>query len=84
MEANTTTPPAQGRTTYLVLTALFAAVIMVCAWISIPLPFTQVPITLGTLGIMLAALLLGPKYGTMSVVLYLALGAVGIPVFFGI
>lgn len=86
METNKTGSMTQARgsrTTYVVMTALFAALIAVCSWISFPLPFTQVPITLSTLGVMLAALLLGTKYGTFSVILYMAIGAVGVPVFSG-
>lgn len=64
----------------LVLSSLFAALIAVGAWISIP---TAVPFTLQTLMIFLALGLLGGKYGTVSVALYIALGAFGLPVFSG-
>ncbi len=70
-----------NRTTYLILAGLFAALTAVFAWISIPLPFTPVPIILSTLGVTLAGGLLGPKYGTLSMVVYILLGAVGAPVF---
>lgn len=62
----------------LVLVAMFAAIITICSWISIP---TAVPFTLQTLGVFLAAGLLGWKYGLLSVVVYVLLGAVGAPVF---
>jgi biotin transport system substrate-specific component len=64
----------------LVLVAMFAAVITICSWISIP---TTIPFTLQTMGVFIAAGLLGWKYGTLSVVIYVLLGAVGVPVFAG-
>ena len=60
--------------------ALFAVVMAVCAWISIP---AAVPFTLQTFGVFLAVGLLGGKRGTLAVLIYLLLGAVGIPVFAG-
>ncbi|ANU11060.1 hypothetical protein A1A1_14884 [Planococcus antarcticus DSM 14505] len=63
----------------MIVTALFAAIIGILAQITIPLPL--VPITGQTLAIGLAATILGPKYGTISVLVYLGIGAVGIPVF---
>ncbi len=66
-----------------VLCALFAALTSVCSWISIPLPFTPVPVNLATLAVMLSGLILGVKFGTLSQILYLLLGAVGVPVFSG-
>ena len=60
--------------------ALMAAVICVCAWITVP--FT-VPFTMQTFGVFAALLLLGGKDGTLAVGLYLLLGAVGLPVFSG-
>lgn len=62
------------------LAALFTALIVVCAWISVP--FT-VPFTLQTFAVLTAAGLLGAKKGTFSVLLYVLLGAVGLPVFAG-
>lgn len=70
-----------GRTTKLILTALFAALTAVGAWIAIPLPFTPVPIILATMVTSLAGGLLGWKYGSLSMIVYLLLGAVGAPVF---
>ncbi|WP_203334439.1 biotin transporter BioY [Planococcus beigongshangi] len=63
----------------MIITALFAAIIGILAQVTIPLPL--VPITGQTLAIGLAATILGAKYGTLSVLVYLGLGAVGIPVF---
>ncbi|MEI3607155.1 biotin transporter BioY [Pseudogracilibacillus sp. SE30717A] len=61
------------------ITALFAAIIGVLAQVTIPLPL--VPITGQTLAIGLAATILGSRYGSLSSVLYLIIGAIGIPVF---
>jgi biotin transport system substrate-specific component len=58
---------------------IFAAIIAVCAQISIRLG--EVPFTLQVWGISLAGLILGPKKGTMSTLVYILLGAVGAPVF---
>ena len=58
--------------------AIGAALIAVCAWISIP---ADVPFTLQTFAIFAVCGLLGGKRGTVSVLVYLLLGAVGAPVF---
>lgn len=63
----------------MIITALFAAIIGVMAQLIIPLPL--VPITGQTLAIGLAATILGARYGTISVLLYLIIGAAGVPVF---
>lgn len=60
--------------------ALFAVLIAVCSWIAVP---SAVPFTLQTFAVFLAVGLLGGKRGTVSVLVYLLLGAVGIPVFAG-
>ena len=57
-----------------------AVIIAVCSWISIP---TTVPFTLQTFGVFMAVGLLGGKKGTISVLVYILLGAVGVPVFAG-
>lgn len=59
---------------------LLVAVCAVCAQISIPLPFSPVPFTLQTLAVMVTALLLG-GYGPLAILVYLAAGMVGLPVF---
>ena len=68
------------RTVDMAYIALFAVVMAVCAWISIP---ASVPFTLQTFGVFLAVGLLGGKRGALAVLIYLLLGAVGIPVFAG-
>lgn len=67
----------------MVVVALFAALTTVLSLISIPLPFSPVPITGQTLGVMLAGALLGAKLGALSQIIYILLGAVGVPVFSG-
>ena len=68
------------RTKDMVLIALFAATIAICAWISIP---TTVPFTMQTFGVFLALGVLGGRRGALAVCVYLLLGAVGAPVFAG-
>ena len=69
------------RTVDLTLCALFAAVLAVCAWIRIP--FGPIPFTLQTFGVFAVLGLLGGKRGTISILVYLLLGAFGLPVFSG-
>ena len=68
------------RTQELARAALFAALIAICSWISIP---TAVPFTLQTFAVFLALGVLGGKLGALAVGVYLLLGAVGLPVFAG-
>ena len=63
------------------LTALSACIICICAWVSIPI--AGVPMTLQTFGVAFCGYLLGARGGTVAAALYLALGAVGLPVFAG-
>lgn len=65
----------------LILCGLFAALTAVCSMISIPLPFTPIPINLATLSVALAGGLLGSKYGALSQLIYVLIGAIGLPVF---
>lgn len=58
--------------------SLFVAL---CARITLPLPFTPVPLTLQNFGVLLVGLLLGPRRAFAAMVLYLAEGAAGLPVF---
>lgn len=66
--------------TDITMMALFTAVMAVCSWISIP---AAVPFTLQTFAVFLTAGLLGGRRGTLTVIVYLLLGAIGIPVFSG-
>ena len=63
------------------LCGLFAALLALCAWISVP--GAGVVFTLQTFGVALTLLLLGGKRGTLTVFVYLLLGVVGLPVFTG-
>ena len=69
------------RTKQMVLIALMTAVTCVLGPISIPLPFSPVPISLTNFAIFLAIFVLGMKSGTISFIIYLLLGAIGVPVF---
>ena len=75
-------PSAKGtwRPVDMAYIALFAVLLTVCAWISVPLP---VPFTLQTFAIFAALGILGGRRGTWAVAVYLLLGAVGLPVFSG-
>ena len=69
------------KTKQMVLIALMTAVTGVLGPLSIPLPFSPVPISLTNFAIFLAIFVLGMKNGTISFIIYLLLGAVGVPVF---
>jgi biotin transport system substrate-specific component len=72
----------RSAVTDLALIATLAAFIAVCAVLpSITVPGMVVPITLQTFGVMLAGVLLGARRGALAVVLYLAVGLAGLPVF---
>lgn len=75
-----TKPRAAGQTLDLVMIAVGAALIAVCAWVSIPL---TVPVTMQTFAIFFVLSLLGGKRGTLAILVYILLGAVGAPVFTG-
>lgn len=79
-------PSARTRwdTTDLSLVAVFAALIAALAILpGIPVGPLGVPITLQTLGVLLAGVVLGPTRGAAAVLLYLAAGLIGLPVFSG-
>lgn len=68
------------KTIDLAYMALGAVIIAVCSWISIP---TTVPFTMQTFAVFCILGLLGGKRGTISILVYILLGAVGVPVFAG-
>src|SRR3989338_196036 len=68
---------------FLVFSALFAALTAAVSPIKIPLGFTPVPITLQTLVVLLSGAMLGPYYGALAMILYVVVGALGLPVFAG-
>lgn len=65
----------------LVLCTLFAALITIGTYIKIPTPL--LPLTFQTLFVVLSGLVLGRKYGAVSVCVYVAAGLIGLPVFTG-
>lgn len=70
----------QGKRTYnIIIIGLMAAFISACSWITVP--FGAVPFTMQTFAVFVTALLLGPIKGSVSVILYLLIGVVGLPVF---
>ncbi len=80
---NTSTLTTKGstmKTLDIAYIALGAALIAVCSWISIP---TTVPFTLQTFAVFAMLSLLGGRRGTLSILVYILLGAVGAPVFAG-
>lgn len=71
-------------TTYqLTLTAVMTAVICVLSPVSLNIPISPVPISLGSMAVYLTVTVLGTKLGTLSCGIYLLLGLVGLPVFAG-
>lgn len=72
----------KSKTLKLVLTAVCTALLAALSQVSFPLP-TGIPVTLQTFAVALCGYVLGAKLGVLSVFVYLALGAVGLPVFAG-
>ena len=60
--------------------ALMAVLISVCSWLSVP---AAIPLTVQTFAVFTALLLWGGRRGSIAVAVYIALGAVGLPVFSG-
>ena len=73
---------SNNKTKNLTLVSLMAAVTVIMAQIAIPMP-AGIPMTLQTLAVTLAGVILGSKRGAISMLVYLLLGAVGLPVFSG-
>ena len=75
-------PGADLSVAFRIGVVLFATVLTIAAaQVSVPLPFTPVPLTLQPMVVLLAGAALGPRLGMMSQVCYLALGIMGLPVF---
>ena len=74
------TASTTNKTKDMVYIGMFAVIIAICSWISIP---TTVPFTLQTFAVFAAVGILGGKRGTVSVLIYIILGAIGVPVFAG-
>ena len=71
------------KTHKLTTIGLLTAILCILGPIAIVLPFSPVPVSLGTLGVLLVCLLSGAKNGTLCTMLYLFLGLAGLPVFSG-
>ena len=78
-----TTKHPQVRTHLLVRIALVTAITCILAPLSIPLPFSPVPLSLTNLVLYISIFILGWKAATVSYLAYLLLGAIGLPVFSG-
>ena len=76
-----TVAATRSKTYDIVYIAVFAVIMAICSWISIPLPGTSVPINLATFAVILAGLMLGSRDGAIAMLVFLALGAIGVPVF---
>ncbi|MBQ9065581.1 MAG: biotin transporter BioY [Blautia sp.] len=70
----------RSKTTDIVYTGMFVVLIAICAWINVPM---AVPFTLQTFGVFMAVETLGGRRGTLAVLVYILLGAAGVPVFAG-
>ena len=70
-----------GKTQDLSYMALMTALLVLCAWLTIPLG--PVTFTMQTFGVFAALGILGGRRGTAAILVYLALGLVGLPVFSG-
>ena len=68
------------RTKNMAYIALMAVAVTLCSWISVPM---VVPFTMQTFGIFCTLLLLGGRRGVITIVLYIFMGMVGLPVFSG-
>ncbi|MBP3445689.1 MAG: biotin transporter BioY [Clostridia bacterium] len=68
------------KTKEIILISLSAAIICICSWIQVP---SAVPFTLQTFAVFLVSAVLGAKKGVAATLVYILLGAVGLPVFSG-
>ena len=69
-----------SKTKNLVICAIFVALLAICSWLSIPL---TVPVTMQTFAVFLCAGLLGTKRSCASIICWIILGFIGVPVFAG-
>ena len=65
----------RSKTYDIVYIAVFAVIMAICSWISIP---TAVPFTLQTFGVFVAVGVLGGKRGTLSILVFILLGGIGV------
>src|SRR5690348_372001 len=78
---STSSEVSTSLVTRAVAVLFFTVLTAAAAQISVPLPFTQVPFTFQPTVVLLSGLVLGPRLGAMSQLLYLAAGIAGLPVF---
>lgn len=71
----------KNNTFKLTVTSLMCAVMCVLGPVCINIPISPVPVSLTIIGVILSAYVLGPLLGALSVVIYLTIGAMGLPVF---
>ncbi|MDY5913359.1 MAG: biotin transporter BioY, partial [Inconstantimicrobium porci] len=71
------------KTKKMVLISLCSALMFIFSQMTIPLPFTAVPLTMQVFGVILISSLMNNKIGPASILIYLLLGSIGIPVFAG-
>ena len=67
------------KTQHMLLSGIFAALVIISSYIVIPIG--PVPITMQPLTVLLAGFLLGPKGGALSIIIWILLGCIGLPVF---
>ena len=78
LSQNSRSPEWAKQAGVVIAASLFVAL---CARVTLPLPFTPVPLTLQNFGVLAVALVLGSRRGFAALALYVAEGAVGLPVF---
>ena len=76
----TTAAATKSKAHDIVYIGVFAVLIAICSWITIP---TVVPFTMQTFAVFLAVGVLGGRRGSLAVLVYILMGAVGLPVFHG-
>lgn len=77
------TSPSRKKTQELTLTGVMTALLCILGPLSIPLPFSPVPISFTNLAVFLSVYTLGMRRGTVSYLIYLLIGIAGLPVFSG-
>lgn len=83
MNAKTSASETHSKIYDMALTGCTTALMCILGPLSFPIPISQVPVSLGLLAVYFSVYVLGMKRGSLSVVLYLLLGAAGLPVFTG-
>ena len=83
MNHKTSTITLKSNTKQMALVGLMAALICILGPISLTIPISPVPISLGSMAVYFAVSVLGMRRGTVSVIIYVLLGFAGLPVFSG-